>query len=263
MQMRCFISILLTFIFFSAKGQDNFNDTLNLLNYSDLPTIVDKQFDINKDLSSFEEQSFQFNKNGERLNLILLIGNLFEAKDKYVIKGYSLSDSSLQLNIYVKQKSNWRELFSQQIYPIELGGVINRIVSLKNLNNDSLIDLVVTKKYYEIHPRELSDAWIFKNKRFIKIANFDLMCNPEYDKQSDLFYTYYSTGCADMSMKFQVYKLQNDTITNIQTVNCDCCYSNDCNITIDSNKTIKVKLNEAYKFVPKYFSDRLKKKLEN
>lgn len=191
----------------------------------------------------------------------LRIGHLFSHEQQEALFRYYENDSTEHVVIIRQSGTKWDTIFSAVISPAQYGNFSDFIV-ISDFNGDHIPDLKVLKFFWDIHVGERSDLWLYRNKRFVKVKNFDHIVSAEYWDKTGLIYSYQSDGCADMAMRFGVYKIVADTVQQIDFRYCDCCDPADsCEIT-KGKDSFKVPYKSAYKYVPAYFQDGVKEKLE-
>ncbi|GEP91279.1 hypothetical protein CTE07_29240 [Chitinophaga terrae (ex Kim and Jung 2007)] len=209
-----------------------------------------------------------FNANQETetfsLNLIngaVHIGHLFTPTAKDAVLGYYENDSVLNVIVLRRSFGRWDTLMKERICPARQGALfMDDAYTFSDWNGDGIPDLKVIKDQWEMHTGEISDLWTYQDNRFIKVKGFDKIISAQYDKKTRLIYSYMSTGCADMSMYFGVFKITGSEARPVKQLNCDCCNGDSCTITINGLQPYNVPIGQAYKHVPAYFAEGVKEK---
>jgi hypothetical protein len=110
-----------------------------------------------------------------------------------------------------------------------------------------------------------SRLWLVNQESFMLVKNFEGIYCPETDStsKSNLIYSYYSGGCADMAMHFSTWKLQRNAVRLVKKIEVDCCVGigPDCAVIINEGKPIPVPGNRVHEYMPKHFRARLKEKM--
>jgi hypothetical protein len=216
---------------------------------------LDSLFLLKKDSTKFSFQD---------LRTTLFIGNLFDKNSRYAVIRYKDNDTVTKVLVLKQSKNMWDTIFSTKIFPVSTSA-LEDLLQIADYNGDNIPDLKVVKDFWDIHPGDNSDLWLYSKEGFTKVLGFDSIVSAEYDKTTDRIYSYMSTGCADMSMYFGTFKIIDGKLKKIQEMNCDCCddeHKDSCKIEIVGKKPFSVPYNTAYKHVPKYFADGVKEKCE-
>lgn len=222
--------------------------------FADSKASLDNLFLLKKDSSQFSFQD---------LWTSLLIGNLFSKENKDAVLRYKNNDTVSNVIVLRHSGNSWDTIFSTKIYPVTTSS-LEDLVEVSDFNGDNIPDLKVVKDFWDIHPGDNSDLWLYSKSHFTKVKGFDNIVSATYDKSANLIYSYQSTGCADMSMYFGVFKIVGDKVQKIKEMNCDCCVdSNDsCTIEVFGEKPYLVPYKTAYKHVPIFFAEGVKEKFE-
>lgn len=152
--------------------------------------------------------------------------------------------------------------------PFERGGtdVRSEFLFCKNdYDNDDWKDLEVNVNVWDgIGVGYRSRLWLVRKDRFVFVKNFENIDSPELYKSTQTICSYLSGGCSDMAMHYSTWKLQGDAVTKTKDVDVDCCVGigPDCAISINGGKRFAVPANKVHLYVPKYFKESLKEKME-
>jgi hypothetical protein len=192
------------------------------------------------------------------------IGHLFSKSLTHAVLAYQINDSTLLTEILVKNGKQWdtvlhhrSESSFSEFMPFD------GVIETEDFNGDQIPDLMVIAYYWDIHPGNSGNLWLFKNGRFEFVEGFLEIASPQYDPESDRIYSYQSDGCADMYMLFGAYKIENNKTVEEDFVDCDCClYDEGVCIITRKDKSDTVNVSETYKYIPYYFQEFVKEKLK-
>ena len=215
---------------------------------------LDSLFLLKRDSSEFSSQNMWTS---------LFIGHLFSNDKKSTVLRYVEDDTVSNVVVLQQSKQSWDTIFSTKVYPVSIGAFEDWI-QITDFNGDNIPDLKVVKDFWDIHPGNKSELWLYNKNHFTKVKGFDDIVSATYDKKTDLVYSYQSTGCADMNMYFGVFKIVGDKVQKIKEMYCDCCVeSNDsCALKVFGKKPFLVPYKTAYKYVPDFFAEGVKEKCE-
>jgi len=214
---------------------------------------IDSLFAQNKDSLSY---------NFEDTRVAIKIGYLFSKENKDAIFRYYPNDTTAHIIVLRQSGAKWDTIFSEIQCPVRMGPYSD-FITVQDFNGDHIPDLKVVIAFFDIHFGEYSDLWLYRNRQFIKVKNFDHIVSGEYLEHTGLIYSYQSAGCADMAMQFGTYKIVADTVQQLDFRYCDCCDPADsCVIKIEGKQPFKVPYKSAYKYVPGLYQDGVKNKLE-
>jgi len=222
--------------------------------YSEKKASLNQLFLLNKDSANFSSQD---------LWASLLIGHLFDKKQKDAIFRYEDNDTVANVIILRLSGKNWDTIFSTKICPVATG-CFEDLIEVSDFNGDNIPDLKVVKVYWYTHIGEKSDLWLYSKNHFTKVQGFDRIVSAAYDKRTDLIYSYQSMGCADMAMYFGIFKIIENKVKKIKEMSCNCCTeSNDsCTIQAFGQKPYSVPYKMAYKYVPSFYAQGVREKCE-
>ena len=223
-------------------------------NLVDSKASLDSLFLRKRDSSKFVSQNIWTS---------LIIGNLFNKNKKSAVLRYMENDTASTIIVLQQSKHFWDTIFSTRVYPVHTGA-LEDVIQLADFNGDNVPDLKLVKDHWDIHPGNLADLWLHQRGQFKKVKGFDEIVSAEYDKKTNLIYSYQSTGCADMSMYFGVFKIVDDKVQKVKEMECDCCVekNDSCTIKVVGQKPFWVPYKTAYKHVPAFFADGVKQKCE-
>ncbi|NIG52586.1 hypothetical protein [Chitinophaga sp. Cy-1792] len=265
--MKVAAVLLFAILFFACKHKNSPDATIRavdtslhatadtdegMTDYHMVKSDLDSMFNLYSDSSKFDKDEMWYSMH---------IGHLFGNSKKYAAMHYFMNDSVSEVLILKQSGERWDTIFT--LHRQESGPNFYSIFdfyTFSDFNGDGIPDFKLVKHYWDIHPGELSDLWLFKNDSFIPVKNFDEIISAEYDKKTKQIYSYRSDGCADMAMRFGVYKLVSDSIVQVEIVHCACCEGDSCQITIDDRKSYWVPMSKAYLHVPRFFSEDVKQK---
>ncbi|SFW72451.1 hypothetical protein [Chitinophaga sancti] len=214
---------------------------------------IDSLFTKNKDSLSY---------NFEDILASVKIGYLFSKENKDAIFRYYPDDTTVHIIVLRQFGAKWDTIFSEMISPVRMGAYSD-FITVQDFNGDHIPDLKVIKDFWDIHVGENSDLWLYRNRHFIKVKNFDHIVSAEYLVQTGLIYSYQSAGCADMAMQFGTYRIVADTVQQLDFRYCGCCDTSDsCEIKVKGKESFKVPYKRAYKYVPELYQEAVKDKLE-
>lgn len=219
--------------------------------YTTEKTLLDSLFRQNQHQASFRSQNSW---------TTLWVGNLFCREEKDAILWYPVSDSIRNVLVLRQNVSGWDTLLTNSVktwYTANEPGQLE----LKDFDDDGMPDLKVLQKQF-IHGNSVFDLWYYADGKFSPVEGFDNIVNAEYDPKDKLFYACTSLGCADMRMRFGVFRITGMKVQKLREVECDCCLEqkDHCTIQINGAAKFKASLNEAYKHVPAFFAERVKAK---
>lgn len=193
----------------------------------------------------------------------LLIGHLFNKENKDAVLRYKDNDTVSNVIVLRQSGEIWDTIFSAKIYTVTTSA-LEDLVEVTDFNGDHIPDLKMVKDFWDIHPGDNSDLWLYRKSHFTKVRGFDNIVSATYDKNTNLIYSYQSTGCADMSMYFGIFKIVRDKVQKIKEMKCDCCVdvNDSCTIEVFGEKPYLVPYKTAYKHVPRFFAEGVKEKCE-
>lgn len=215
---------------------------------------LDELFLLNKDSAEFSLQNMWTS---------LLIGHLFGEDNKDAVLRYMDNDTVVNVIVLRQAGKDWDTIFSTKICPATTGSW-NDLIQVSDFNGDNIPDLKVVKDHWDFHSGENSDLWLYSDNHFRKVQGFDSIISAEYDKNTNLIYSYQSMGCADMAMYFGVFKIVGDKVQKIKEMKCDCCQESEdsCEIKEFGQKSYMVTYKTAYKYVPGFYAEGVKEKLD-
>ncbi len=234
------------------KKEDKQGDTMAF--YAGRKAGLDSLFLQYSDSAAFTSQSW---------GTSLLIGCLFDKAHKDAVLRYEDNDSVANVIVLRQSDKNWDTIFSTKVYPVSTG-MLEDLIVVSDFNGDNIPDLKIIKEHWDIHPGERADLWLYGKGHFRQVQSFDKIVSAEYDKRTNLIYSYHSTGCADMAMYFGVFKITGTCVKTVKEMSCDCCAvsGDSCSIAVVGEKPYLVPYNRAYKHVPVYYAAAVKEKCE-
>lgn len=190
----------------------------------------------------------------------LWIGNLFSREKKDAILVYPESDTIRNVLVLRQTGAGWDTMLTSSVKTWHTENEPGQL-EVKDFDDDGMPDLKVIQKQF-MHGNSVFDLWHYADGKFSPVEGFDNIVNAEYDPNDKLFYACTSLGCADMRMRFGVFRITAMKVQKLREVECDCCLEqkDHCTIQINSGKKFKVPLEEAYKHVPAFFAERVKAK---
>jgi len=235
------------------------NENLEILAYQDSiqgelnkqKSHLDSQFINKRNLKDFKE----ITETGQ-----ILIGDLFSSKKKYAVIVYKNSDTSIDAKVLVENGSLWDTVLVHQAscYYSEYMPY-SEIIELEDFDGDHILDLRIINNYWETHPGNSGNIWLFKDGQFNFLEGSDVMVTPHFDAKTNRIYSYQSDGCGDMNMEFIVYQIFNNQVKEIDNIYCDCCECKQGFCTINEKQ---IPLSQAHLSVPVYFRDMIKYKVK-
>lgn len=221
--------------------------------FAERKAALDQLFLLKRDSANFIEQD---------MGNSLLIGSLFDTSHKDAVLRYQKNDSVAQVYVLRQLAGRWDTIFSARTNTYAGIGIFSDFIEIGDFNGDSIPDLKVIKEHWDMHIGEYADLWLYADNHFTPVPGFDSIISATYDKSTNLIYSYQSTGCADMSMYFGVFKVKGNTVERVKEMICNCCLeSNDsCSIEVRGDKPYRVPYKEAYKYVPGFYADAVKEK---
>jgi hypothetical protein len=215
---------------------------------------LDRLFLLNRDSAAFTAQD---------MTTSLMIGHLFDKENKYAVLRNSENDSVARVVVLEEIGKNWDTVISEKLYPASTGDW-SGLIEVNDFNGDNIPDLKVIKEHWDFHTGENADLWLYSNKHFTKVKGFDHIITASYDKPTNLVYAYQSAGCADMAMYFGVFKVVGDTVQTVKEMKCDCCSESgdSCEIKVYGQQPFMVPAQKAYKYVPDFYTEAVKSKIE-
>ncbi|MFB6455822.1 hypothetical protein ACE38W_11175 [Chitinophaga sp. Hz27] len=233
---------------------DTIGDDEGEMNYAAVKSDLDSLFNEYKDSLRFDVDEMWYS---------LHIGHLFDKKNKHAVMHFYLNDSISKILVLKLCGRQWDTIFSVERDSAKANYMrLDDYYTFSDFNGDGIPDLKIVNDYWDIHPGENADLWLFRKDSFISVKNFSEIVTADYDKKTRLIYSYQSAGCADMAMVFGVYKIVDDTVQIKKLLNCDCCEADSCIINIYNQKTYRVPYEKAYLHVPSYYASFVKAKCE-
>jgi hypothetical protein len=254
--MRWLIILLLPFLLYCGQASTK-QTTKEAITEASNAEIGHYEID-----SLFSHYKDSLSYNYEDIWAAVKIGYLFNKENKDAILRYYPNDSTAQIIILRQSGAKWDTIFSEVISPVRFAP-FSDFITVEDFNGDHIPDLKVIRDFWETHFGERSDLWLFRNNQFTKVKGFEQIVSAEYEEKTGLIFSYQSAGCADMQMYFGTYKIVADTVQKIDFRFCGCCDPKDsCIIDVLGKQSFKVPFKSAYKYVPKFFADAVKEKLE-
>lgn len=132
----------------------------------------------------------------------------------------------------------------------------NNGAEFKDFNGDGFLDIIV---HYLTNVPGIYDLALFdqKTEKFKLVQNFDAFPSPEKIKNSNYYYSYHRSGCADANWDSDLFKIVNYKairLGNIQGLGCEREEKN--GIFIHKVKKEELIQIEEYKREPNYYNDK-------
>ena len=132
----------------------------------------------------------------------------------------------------------------------------NNGAEFKDFNRDGFLDIIV---HYITNVPGIYDLALFdqKTEKFKLVQNFDAFPSPEKIKNSNYYYSYHRSGCADANWDSDLFKIENYKairLGNIQGLGCESEEKNGIFIhLVKKEELIQI---EKYKREPNYYNDK-------
>jgi hypothetical protein len=232
--------------------------------------LVFREFEAYREDSAYTGFVILTNKQEQLFYLEIKVGRLFQHSLPSAVLAWSNTDSTINVEVFHKKNGQWapalqvnNSLFYNAGPPPD-GAVI---LHCTDYNHDGWNDLEVITHWapMAIHANHQSRLWLADRAQFIPVKNFENIISPEADPDRNLIHSYMSTGCADMAMLFEEWCLKADSVQRIRSVSIDCCNAENsaCTVTIDEGTPLTVPGNKVHRYVPDYFREAVKEKVQN
>ena len=195
---------------------------------------------------------------------LIVIGDLFNTGQTSALVGYSTSDSTIKIHGFKKMGKQFEPFFETVTKNPKTGGdPQHHLIDFFDFNGDQIKDLKIRTNIAWMTDRATqAQLWIYKDEQLVPVPEFEKVVNAEFDTDDGKVYSYRSAGCGDMNMQFETYKWKQNQLVLEQTIFCDCCSRDTCNIYINQAKVpITKQINETYTVMPKHWQVALKHKL--
>jgi hypothetical protein len=193
------------------------------------------------------------------------IGQLFHSSLRSAVLGWSVSDTSVDIEGFHFKNGQWTPCFLAKNQPSLKFGTDLRSAFLftKDYNFDGWNDLEVkTEAWDALDIGYKNRLWLADSTGFKYVKNFESVKLPEFDNSDSVIYSY-AYSCGGGAMYFSIWKLQADSVRQIKDIDLDCCvgYKGKCLVSVDNGKKFPVPSDEVYRHVPKYYQKHIKLKM--
>lgn len=196
------------------------------------------------------------------------IGRLFHPTLKSAVLGWSVSDTTMDMEIFDLHDDGSRtSSFSAHHQPsISDSPLSGEFLYFEDYDHDGWKDLeVVIEAWNGVYMGSRSRLWLVRQGRFSPVQFFENIVSPQPDPVNRRIYSYHSGGCADMAMHFSVWQLMENAVKMTKEINIDCCAGSHgkCLVTINGGKSIPVAGNKIHLYVPGFYKAWLKEKMKD
>jgi hypothetical protein len=237
---------------------------------AEIKNLIFREFEAHREDSAYTGFAVFTNKQEQLFYLEIKAGRLFHHSLQSAVLAWSNSDSTLDIEVFHKKNGRWVPALQIRSSPFLCDVAFPDealILYFTDYNHDGWNDLevIVLSAQMAIHYNHQSRLWLFGHEKFIPVKNFENITSPAPDPNQNLIHSYMSTGCADMAMLFEVWRLKADSVRLIKTVEVDCCAvtESDCTVSIDGGNPRTVPGNKVHRYVPDYFREAVKEKVQN
>ena len=255
----------------SAVEIEETDDSVHFVDsVGEIKTLIFREFQEHQGDSTYSHFTMLIDKEETIFQSEIRVGNLFHPKLKSAVLSWSVTDSTMDLEVFHFQNESWKSVLKSQNLPATKGGtaLLSEFLLFSDYNHDGWNDLeVIIDAWDGVGYGHRSRLWLVDRASFVPVQNFEEIYCPEIDftSKSNLIYSYYSGGCADMAMHFAVWKMQNNSVQMIKEIDVDCCVGigSNCAVYVNEGKPIAVPGNKVHLYVPKHFQEQLKSKMQD
>lgn len=234
----------------------------------EIKALIFKQFQKHREDSAYARLAMFADKEETIYQAEIRVGNLFHPSLKSAVLGWSVTDSTMDVEVFHFQNGDWKSVFNAKNIPAEKSGIALRseFLFFSDYNHDGWKDLeVMVRSWDGIGVGHQSRLWLVSKQGFTPVRNFEKIDSPEPDSTENLVYSYLSGGCMDMAMHFGVWKLQKNSIHLVKRIELDCCVGigPNCAVSVNGGKPVAVPSDKVHLYVPKHHRAWIKEKMQH